>query len=349
MKNENVGSCKPCPVAFFSASIRNRWLVAAILAVLRISTIFAQQLPSFIEKPADATGVFAIWPGSGVPADSENWTWHEQTVQVPGGNVPNRMVRNVVIPTVTLYKPEGGTANGTALIVAPGGAFRFLMYDLEGADVAHALTPLGVTVFVLRYRVAHTPDNDVEYFSYLRNLMSVLPHPDATAETPPVGAPEAEVARDWADEDGLQAIRFVRQHATEWGLDPKRVGIAGFSAGGGISVDAAMHHTADSRPDFVGGIYPGYRPHISVPVDAPPLFLAATDDDVLVAPISGARLYEAWHASGKSAELHIFVKGQHGFAMKKQNLPSDAWIDLFKSWLANQGLLSAATKPAAHP
>jgi acetyl esterase/lipase len=84
-----------------------------------------------------------------------------------------------------------------------------------------------------------------------------------------------------------------------------------------------------------------------VPSDAPPLFIAATDDDVLVAPISGARLYEAWHAAGKPAELHIFAKGEHGFGLKKQNLPSDSWIDLLKNWLANLGYLSPAGSKSA--
>jgi acetyl esterase/lipase len=305
-----------------------------------------QQLPPTIEQPADSAGVFAIYPGSGVPRDTENWTWHEATVQIPGSSTPNRMVRNVVVPTLTLYKPSPGTANGTALIVAPGGAFRFLMFDLEGADVAHALAPLGVTVFVLRYRVAHTPDDNGEFFGSLQSMMSNLPHPGATVETPPTGGGPAEEARSWADADGLQAIRYVRQHASEWSVDPKKIGIVGFSAGGGIAVDAAMGHTLDSRPDFVGGIYPGYRPGITVPDDAPPLFVAATDDDVLVAPISGARLYEAWHAAGKPAELHIFAKGQHGFAMKKQNLPSDAWIDLFTTWMRTMGYIPAAATKA---
>jgi quercetin dioxygenase-like cupin family protein len=246
-----------------------------------------------------------------------------------------------------MYKPVAGTANGTALIVVPGGAFTFLMLDLEGIDVAHWATPHGITAFVLKYRVAYTPENDPDFFAFLPKLFTVLPHPGATVETPPTGTGPIEEARNWADEDGLQAIRFVRQHASEWGIDPKRIGIAGFSAGGGIAVDAAMHHTPDTRPDFVAGIYPGYRPGILVPTDAPPLFIAATDDDKLVAPISGARLYEAWHAAGKPAELHIFARGEHGFGMKKQNLPSDSWIDLFKNWLANLGYLSPAAGNSA--
>jgi acetyl esterase/lipase len=109
---------------------------------------------------------------------------------------------------------------------------------------------------------------------------------------------------------------------------------------------AVMQHDAQSRPDFAAPIYAGYRTATPVPKDAPPLFIALADDDELVAPISGARLYEAWHAAGKPAELHIFARGGHGFGMKKQNLPSDSWIDLFKTWLATEGYLPSVRSNA---
>jgi acetyl esterase/lipase len=323
---------------------RKGWLVIAFLATLVASTASAQQLPSYIEQPPDAAGVFAIYPGSGVPPGSEKWTWHEQTMQAPGSQVPTRMVRNVVIPTVTMFKPAVGSANGTALIVAPGGAFSFLMVDYEGYDMARWLTEQGVTAFVLKYRLAHTPETDADMSAFVQNLFNVLPHPGPTVETPPVGTAAIEEARTWAEEDGRQAIRFVRQHAAQWGIAPNRIGIAGFSAGGGVVMGAVMQHDAQSRPDFAAPIYAGYRTATPVPPDAPPLFVALTDDDRLVAPISGARLYEAWHAAGKPVELHIFAGGGHGFGMKKQNLPSDSWIDLFKTWLGAQGYLSPAAK-----
>src|SRR5215467_2251926 len=101
-------------------------LAAIVMSSLLASAASVQQLPSYIEKPADAAGIYAIYPGSGVPPSSEKWTWHEQSIQSPGSTVQNRMVRNVVIPTVTMFKPPEGTATGTAIIVAPGGAFSFL-------------------------------------------------------------------------------------------------------------------------------------------------------------------------------------------------------------------------------
>jgi acetyl esterase/lipase len=324
-------------------------LLITSLVVLEPSRCGAQQLPSSIERPPDAAGVFAIYPRSGVPPGSEKWTWHEQSTLPAGANPQNHMVRNVVIPTVTMFKPAPGTANGTAMIVAPGGAFTFLMVEYEGYDMARWLAKQGVTAFVLRYRVAHTPENDADFFPFVGYLMQVLPHPDAKVETPPVGTPEVEEARRWAEEDGRQAIRFIRQHAAEWGIDPHRIGIGGFSAGGGVTMGAVMQHDADSRPDFAVPVYAGYRAATPVPVDAPPLFIALTDDDKLVAPIAGARLYEAWHAAGKPAELHIFTSGAHGFGMKKQNLPSDSWTDLLKTWMAHEGFLPAASNQNARP
>ncbi len=218
------------------------------------------------------------------------------------------------------------------------------MVDYEGYTMARWLARQGVTAFVLRYRVAHTPDNDADMPAFMQQLMIDLGHPNQTDVGPPTGTPAMEEARLWGEEDGRQAIRYVREHAAEFGVDPHRIGIAGFSAGGGVTMGAVMQHDAQSRPDFAAPIYAAYRTATPVPADAPPLFIALADDDNLVAPIAGARLYEAWHMAGKSAELHIFDKGGHGFGMNQQNLPSDAWIGLFKTWLANQGFL-----PSPHP
>lgn len=308
-----------------------------LVALALTATAAAQQLPSYIEKPDGSDGVFAIWPGT--PPGSEHASWHEETSQAGGPVTPNRMVRNVALPTITLFKPAPGTANGTAVIIAPGGAFYFLMVDYEGYTMARSLAQQGVTAFVLRYRVAHTPDNDADMPAFLQQLMVDLGRPNQTDVGPPRGRPAMEEARLWGEEDGRQAIRYVREHAAEFGVDPHRIGIAGFSAGGGVTMGAVMQHDAQSRPDFAAPIYAAYRTATPVPADAPPLFIALADDDNLVAPIAGARLYEAWHAAGKSAELHIFDKGGHGFGTNQQKLPSDAWFGLFKTWLASQGFL----------
>jgi acetyl esterase/lipase len=125
-----------------------------------------------------------------------------------------------------------------------------------------------------------------------------------------------EQARRWAEDDGWQGVRLVRQRAGEWGIDQRRIGFIGFSAGGGIAVNAALEGDAESRPDFVGGIYAGYRLATSMPRGLPPLFLAIADDG----------------------------DGGHGFGANTLGRLSDRWRDLFRGWLAGRGYLSPPSK-----
>lgn len=287
-------------------------------------------------QPDGASGVFPIWPD--VAPGSEHWTWSERTIDAPGRNPPNRMARNVALPTLTRFQPE--RPNGTAIIVAPGGAFHYLMMDHEGCEVARWLAGLGVTAFVLKYRVQRTPDSDDDLHGFMEQLGRDLPQPDHLEIDPPTGHP----GRLWGEADARQSIRYLRTQAGTLGIDPGRIGIMGFSAGGGIAINAALEFDAMSRPDFVGGIYAGYRLGPVVPVDAPPLFLAIADDDEPVAPISSARLYEAWHKARRPVELHIFGSGGHGFGFNRLDLLSDSWTDLFRKWLAAGGWLTAPTE-----
>lgn len=298
-----------------------------------------QDLPAYIECPADASALFAIWPVRGLPEDSESQNWHEKTMQAPGWESPCPMARNVAIPTLTMFQPAKKSGPGTAMIVCPGGAFHFLMMDYEGYDVARWLAGLGIAAFVLKYRLQRTPDEDDEMEAFMRQLSDDLNKVSQTEIHPPSTHSRMEEARLWAEEDGRQAIRFVRQHAGELGLNPNRIGIIGFSAGGGVAVNSALQHDSLSRPDFVAGIYPAYRRVNSMPNELPPLFLAISDDDKAVAPMSSARLYEEWHKVGQWVELHIFSNGAHGFGMRKKDLLSDSWSGLFRNWLDAQGLL----------
>jgi len=285
----------------------------------------------------DAAGTYRIWPG--VAPGSEEWTWQERTVLVPWAPASGRrLTHNVVAPTITAFRPPAGQANGTAIIIAPGGAFHFLMIDHEGFDMARWLVARGVTAFVLRYRVARTPDTDDGLTNFRTELQTKLGRAEPTDTAPP----SREFTRDvrlLGEEDCRQAIRFVREHAADWGVDPKRIGICGFSAGGGVAMGPVFEHDARSRPDFAAPIYPAYRAGLAVPDDAPPLFLVISDDDMSIPPISTARLYEAWHKAGKPAELHIFGNGAHGFGMETSGKLPDPWIDLFGNWLKAQGFL----------
>ena len=304
-----------------------------------MSSSSAARIGQSTEAP-DAAGVYRVWPGDGVPPGSESWTWQESTMPLPWAVTDRRLTRNVVTPTLTMFTPAAGQANGTAIVIAPGGAFHFLMIDHEGYDMARWLAARGVTAFVLKYRLGRTPDADADVLAFRTDLNRRLLAPGPLGAAPPANEQLQEI-RLLGEEDGRQAIRFVRSHATDWGVDPKRIGIAGFSAGGGVAMGPAMLHDAGSRPDFVCGIYPAYRAGLPMPADAPPLFLVISDDDKSVAPLSSARLYEAWHNAGKPAELHIFGNGAHGFGMGQAGLLSDPWIDLFGHWLAAQGMLPA--------
>jgi acetyl esterase/lipase len=288
-------------------------------------------------RPADPTEVYRIWPGDGVPPGAEGWDWLERTTKVPWSTVLPRYTRNVVIPTVTVHRPE--KPNGTTLVVAPGGAFHFLMIDHEGHDMARWLNTFGVTVLVLKYRLARTPDDDDAMEDFRNELQARLGSPSQTETAPPTREFMREV-REMGEEDGRQAIRYAREHAAEWGIDPNRIGIAGFSAGGGVAMGAAMVHNAASRPDWVVGVYPAWRAVHAVPANAPPLFLLISDDDKSIAPISSSRLYEQWHASGAPAELHVFGNGGHGWGMLAPGYLSDIWTVLLERWLRERGLIS---------
>jgi acetyl esterase/lipase len=238
------------------------------------------------------------------------------------------VVTNVSQPTLTVYAAAPAVANGTAVVIAPGGGFHALSINSEGVDVAKWLTARGVTAFVLKYRLVPTGDDGVqEFVAKFRDRKKM--DEDNAAVIP------------LAIADGLAAVTYVRKHATELGISPARIGLMGFSAGGTVTSAVAFNYTAESRPDFVVPIYAYLAPvkETAVPKDAPPMFVAAaTDDQFGLAPDS-ISLYNKWQAAGKSVELHMYSKGGHGFGMKKQNLPSDQWIDRFGDWLQVQGLL----------
>ena len=204
-----------------------------------------------------------------------------------------------------------------------------LSISSEGSKVAEYLAARGMTAFVLKYRLIPTATDATELFGTLwerdRAKLQHMIESDLVLAT----------------DDGLAAIAYVRQHAAEYGVSPDRVGIMGFSAGGGVTTSVAFQYKPESRPAFVAPIYPGGEDFRSftVPADAPPMFLAAaTDDGLGLAPVSVA-LYEKWTAGKKSAELHLYAKGGHGFGMTPHNIPTDKWIDRFAEWLTMEGFL----------
>lgn len=257
--------------------------------------------------------------------------------KVSPGNYPEKqyfskawnteVVTDVTKPSLIVYRPLPWTANGTAVVICPGGGFMALSIDSEGIDVAEWLAAKGVTAFVLKYRLAPTKGDATEEFMQLwkndRQKFGAM-----IAGTIPLSIA-----------DGLEAVAYVRKHASDWNISPDKVGIIGFSAGGTVAAAAALRYSPESRPAFAAPIYPAASMFKSdpVPPDAPPLFLAAATDDQLGLAGDSVALYEKWTTAHKSAELHMYARGGHGFGMRKQGLPSDRWIQRFWDWFNMEG------------
>ncbi len=255
-----------------------------------------------------------IWPG--VAPGSETWTQKERVEK----NTPlGAVLFNVVTPTLTVYLPERTKATGTGIIVAPGGAFVALAIDMEGNDVARWLQNKGIAAFVLKYRIIEKHQEGIP--------------PDLNMDE----------AGKYGIADGIQAIKVVRQHATEWGISPDRVGFMGFSAGAMVASAALLQEDAAARPNFAAPIYGGpFGVMPAIPAKLPPIFLAwAQDDRLVLDPV--IKFYDALKSAGHKPEAHIFSAGGHGFGTRKQGTSSDHWIEAFYYWLEAQGF----TKPVA--
>lgn len=268
--------------------------------VLILAPLSATPEPFVTEAP-----MIGIWPGSTGNHVPERW--------IEGGT-PDAFhrVTDVHDPSLTIYLPPKGKVGGTAVIIAPGGGYRYLVVDLEGEFVAKRLNELGIAAFVLRYRLANAGDSTYQ-------------------------AEKESLA------DIQQAIRLVRGRAAEWGVDPKRVGVMGFSAGGHLAGLAATRFDAATRPDFAVLGYPAWLDeNVSVPADAPPTFLYANNDDALVTSAGG--FYLALHKAGVPAELHVFRRGGHGVGFTGRapgfdQQPTAQWYELLVLWLRDLGLV----------
>ena len=249
-----------------------------------------------------------LYPGAA--PGSEKWDWEEKSVTRPNG-LP--IVTDVVRPVLLHYPAEKGKAVGAAMVVAPGGGFRALMMSYEGADIARRLNAMGVDAFVLKYRLIHNAP----------------------------GAPPREDVVKLAAEDGRQAVRLVREKASEFGYRPDRVGMIGFSAGGMVTSEA-LFGPKETRLDFVALIY-GIREIKEVPDPAPPLFLAvAADDAGFVA--QSVDLFTAYRKAKGQAELHVFQTGAHGFVNKGGG--ADRFMDRLEEWLRVNKLLTRGSGDA---
>lgn len=298
----------------------------ALLAVLWSA---ASPLAALAAEPL----VIDLWPGK-PPGDvgiEGNETTRLYESKLLGG--PTRLVTNVTRPSLTIYRPPRELNTGTAMIVCPGGGYHNLFWELEGEEVAAWLISQGITGMILKYRCPRRP-GDVK-------------------NEPPVGPLL----------DAQRAVRLARDRAADWGLNPQRIGMVGFSAGGHLALatatrfDKPAYAAVDGvdrqscRPDFAVACYSGYlrvrdeekhelSPGIRIPAGTPPIFLAHASDDSISDPRHSAVMYLALKRAGVPAELHIFAAGEHDFGVRQNGRPPSAWPQLCLTWLRSQKLLA---------
>lgn len=292
------------------------WLVAFALGSAR-----AQESKNSKPEPETTTKVIDLW--SGVAPGSEQWKQQEATLG-PGGM---ETTVNVTTPTLTAYLPDKAVSTGTAVIIAPGGGFIGLSINSEGHDVAKWLVARGFAAIVLKYRTKQIEGKDATELgqSARAAFMAQLNNHALIAEDGKYGVA-----------DGIQAVKVVRAHASEWGISPDRIVFTGFSAGGMITELTAIQ--PDARPNYAAPIYGATFPEVPpIPQGLPPFFMAMAQDDTLAGPYI-VHFYDALKVAGYKPEFHIYNSGGHGWGMRKQGTTSDHWIDEFYYWLEAQGL-----------
>jgi acetyl esterase/lipase len=286
-------------------------------------------------QPSPGHAQIPIWPGM-VP--------DVQSVPAPETATPGA-VTNVTRPTMTVYAPNGRNT-GAAVVVFPGGGFQMLAIDLEGTEVCDWLTSKGVTCILLKYRVPSAPYNW---------QCDCRPH-NRSLSTPSL-------------QDAQRTLRLVRSHAAEYRIDPHKLGVLGFSAGGYLVAEVSTHYdtrlytpvdAADensARPDFAVAIYPGHlalaedsialNPTIKnhITSQTPPTFLLQNEDDHVDGIEDSLSYYMGLKAAGVPVELHAYAQGGHAFGLRPSKLPVSAWPLLVERWLGTIGVISQESSP----
>lgn len=304
-----------------------RLTVAAVAAIWAFAPLAHAQDDRMtpIATPAQPT---AIELGTGpLPGAANSESWHSQYGSV--------FARNVTVATLTPFLPDPAKATGAAVVVTPGGGFRTLSMENEGWDVAKALAAKGVAAFVLKYRLNQTPADMAAFEASMREMFS--------GARPPRPAPDAAI-RGLAPQiaDARAAFSLIRQRAKQWRVDPDRIGMVGFSAGAMLTMATTLAGE-DAKPAFIANIYGPLAP-VTVPADAPPMFVALAADDPLFGN-TGFGLIESWRAAKRPVEFHLYEQGGHGFGMYKKETTSTGWFDAFADWIGMHGFLKAGQRP----
>jgi acetyl esterase/lipase len=310
-------------------------LILAVCVVLACSGARAQS-PAW--QPSPGHTQVPIWPGGVPDAQPVPGPEYAETSRELIGGKTVVGVYNVSRPTMTVYSPTGKNT-GVAVVVFPGGGFEELAIDLEGTEVCDWLTPLGITCILLKYRVPSLP---YDWHCKCR--------------------PDGFVKSSLALEDAQRTMGLVRSHAAELQIDPHKIGVLGFSAGGYLvaeistsfkrrlyaPVDAADKESC--RPDFAVPVYPGhlwvgrdaYRLNPNVPVTrrTPPTFLVQAEDDHVDGVNQSVAYYIALKNAGVPVELHLYAQGGHAFGLRSTKLPITRWPQLVETWLNTIGMIS---------
>jgi acetyl esterase/lipase len=286
-------------------------------------------------RAAEGPRVVKLWPGK-VPGDlgiagEEKYIelkMNGKTYEVGGKST--KWLTNVTKPTLTIYPAPKENNTGVAMLICPGGGYHNLGWDVEGEEVASWLNSIGITGIILKYRCPRR-EGDVK-------------------GEPPLGPLI----------DAQRAVSMVRSNAKEWSIDPAKIGMIGFSAGGHLvgatatNFEKRTYEPIDEidkiscRPDFAVMLYSGYfkvkdkdelSPTIHITAKAPPMFLVHASDDPISEPDNSVIMYLAMKHAGVSAELHLYASGGHGFGVRKVNHPCATWTDRFTDWMRHQGFL----------
>ncbi|MBI1839698.1 MAG: alpha/beta hydrolase [Verrucomicrobia bacterium] len=319
---------------------RSRHSVAAVGTARLLSLLFAASglLLTAALRAAEAPTVLPLWPG---PAPDESGPIREERTRMSPRldskqvevTEPTRMITDVYTPTLTLRRAPKDKDSGATVVVCPGGGYWNLYWQLEGEEVADWLNSIGVNGILLKYRVPRR-----------------------------AGEPEREPARRPL-QDAQRAIRLIRSKAAGWDIDPQRLGIIGFSAGGHLAIAAATsfdkrtYEPVDDidklscRPNFAILVYPGYLkakdkdelpPGLTIASNTPPVFLAHGGEDLISSPEQSLFMYLALKRAGASAELHIYAATAHDFGVRGADRPYAQWTQSCAAWLKDQGLLKRA-------
>ena len=307
-------------------------LISALCAVIALG--FEHALAE-VWQPSPGHAQWAIWPGT--PPDAKPMPGPEtegESQNAVAGKLW-KWVSNVTQPTMTVYAPVGKNT-GAAVVVLPGGGFQVLAIDLEGTEVCEWLTPKGITCVLLKYRV---PSEPYDWRCDCR--------------------PDNLTTSTRSLEDVQRTIGLVRLHASEWHIDPHKIGVLGFSAGGYLAAEISTKYRqrlyarvddADkesARPDFAVLVYPGHlatandtlNPNVPVTSDTPPTFLVQAENDTTDGVHQTLAYYPALKNAGVPVEMHLYAQGGHAFGLRRTQFPITDWPRLVEVWLRTIGII----------